>query len=118
MFAGLVTLEEMKEKRETLVREREKQIAAKLPTNEVYGLSTMCHSICLMLPCNRVPQLMSLEAKLQARAHGYVLLPEALIVLRVLLKLVLRLPGLCVIVSLDRMSKVVLHHMKSFHTLS
>lgn len=55
MFAGLVTLEEMKEKRETLVREREKQIAAKLPTNEVYGLPTMCHSICLMLPRNRVP---------------------------------------------------------------
>ena len=67
MFAGLVTLEEMKEKRETLVREREKQIAAKLPTNEVYGLSTMCHVIYLMLPRNRVPQQMSLEALILLR---------------------------------------------------
>lgn len=31
---GLVTLEEMKEKRETLVKEREKQMAAMLPKEE------------------------------------------------------------------------------------
>ena len=36
LHAGLVTLEEMKERRENLVREREKQIAAKLPTSEAY----------------------------------------------------------------------------------
>ena len=31
---GLVTLEEMKEKRDTLVKEREKQMAAQLPQQE------------------------------------------------------------------------------------
>lgn len=31
---GLVTLEEMKEKREIIVKEREKQIAAQLPQQE------------------------------------------------------------------------------------
>ena len=31
---GLVTLEEMKERRETLVKEREKQMAAQLPQQE------------------------------------------------------------------------------------
>lgn len=37
-FKGLVTLDEMKAKREDLVREHEKQLAAKLKSDEAEGL--------------------------------------------------------------------------------
>ena len=43
LHAGLVTLEEMKERRENLVREREKQIAAKLPTSEAKRTCDVAH---------------------------------------------------------------------------
>ena len=36
LLAGLVTLEEMKEKQETLVKAREKQIAAQHSSNDAY----------------------------------------------------------------------------------
>lgn len=37
-YKGLVTLDEMKAKREDLVREHEKQLAAKLKSDEAEGL--------------------------------------------------------------------------------
>lgn len=46
---GLVTLEEMKEKRETLVREREIQIAAKLKSEEAY-VNSLESPLLLFLP--------------------------------------------------------------------
>ena len=38
-YKGLVTLDEMKAKREDLVREHEKQLAAKLKSDEAEGLA-------------------------------------------------------------------------------
>ena len=40
---GLVTLEEMRERRENLVREREKQIAAKMAAKDGYKACLVCN---------------------------------------------------------------------------